>query len=166
MARPTSITLLLMVIIIRKQAGVEATFDFEGKGKKGGGYDDGGYGGGYGGGGYGYDDHGGGYGHEDGYGDSYGKGGGKGTGTSCIVKGSYCQCHYCKVKQNIFFCSDIMKIDFSASMATSIVERVGVKVEKEDMVGGRGAREEVADTGCFCFPYSYYHYYHFMITII
>ena len=59
-----------------------------------------------------------------------------------------------------------MKIDFSASMATSIVERVGVKVEKEDMVGGRGAREEVADTGCFCFPYSYYHYYHFMITII
>ena len=87
MARPTSITLLLMVIIIRKQAGVEATFDFEGKGKKGGGYDDGGYGGGYGGGGYGYDDHGGGYGHDDGYGggyghdDGYGKGGGKGTGT-------------------------------------------------------------------------------------
>ena len=105
MARAISITLLLMVIIIRKQAGVEATFDFDGKGKKGGsgGYDDGGYGGGYGGGGYGYDDHGGGYGHDDGYGggyghdDGYGKGGGKGTGTACIVKGSYCQCHYCKV---------------------------------------------------------------------
>ena len=36
-SHPISLTLLLLVIIIRKQAGVEATFDFDGKGKKGGG---------------------------------------------------------------------------------------------------------------------------------
>ena len=70
----------------------EATFFGKGKG--------GGYGGGQGDGGYG--DHGdGGYG---GHGDGYRKGGGKGGGTSCVVKGSYCQCHYCKCEHGHLHC--------------------------------------------------------------
>jgi hypothetical protein len=52
---------------------------------------------------------GGGYGHEaggnGGHGDGYGKGGGgSGGGTSCIVKGSYCQCHYCKCEKGHLHC--------------------------------------------------------------
>ena len=46
---------------------------------------------------------GGGYGHEaGGHGDGYRKGGG--GGTSCIVKGSYCQCHYCKCEHGQLHC--------------------------------------------------------------
>jgi hypothetical protein len=55
---------------------------------------------------------GGGYGHEAGGhgghgGDGYGKGGGgggSGGGTSCIVKRSYCQCHYCKCEKGHLHC--------------------------------------------------------------
>ena len=49
---------------------------------------------------------GGGYGHDaDGHVDGYGKGGGGiGGGTSCIVKGSYCQCHYCKCEHGQLHC--------------------------------------------------------------
>ena len=32
-------------------------------------------------------------------------GGGKGTGTACLVKGSYCQCHYCKCEKGQVHCS-------------------------------------------------------------
>ena len=51
----------------------------------------------------------GGYGHSDG--GHGGKGGydgghgGKGGGTSCVTKGSYCQCHYCKCEQGHLNCS-------------------------------------------------------------
>ena len=51
-----------------------------------------------------------GYGHEagghGGHGYGYGKGGGgeSGGGTSCIVKGSYCQCHYCKCEHGQLHC--------------------------------------------------------------
>ena len=27
-----------------------------------------------------------------------------GTGTGCVVKGSYCQCHYCKCERGILYC--------------------------------------------------------------
>ena len=59
--------------------------------------------------GYGGDSHGGygGYGdHGKGKGDDYGHGGGGGYGggTACIVKGSYCQCHYCKCEHGFLHC--------------------------------------------------------------
>ena len=37
-----------------------------------------------------------GYGHSHGYGHSS-----IGIGTACIVKGSYCQCHYCKCEKGL-----------------------------------------------------------------
>ena len=37
-----------------------------------------------------------------GYGGGYG--GGHGGGTACIVKGSYCQCHYCKCEKGHVSC--------------------------------------------------------------
>ena len=37
-----------------------------------------------------------------GYGGGYG--GGHGGGTACIVKGSYCQCHYCKCEKGQLHC--------------------------------------------------------------
>merc|ERR1711953_1569495 len=37
----------------------------------------------------------------DGYGD---KGGGSGSGSACIVKGSYCSCHYCKCEKGQISC--------------------------------------------------------------
>ena len=51
--------------------------------------------GGYG----GYGDHGKGKGE-----DYHGHGGGYGGGTACIVKGSYCQCHYCKCEHGFLHC--------------------------------------------------------------
>ena len=39
-----------------------------------------------------------------GYGGGYGHGGGHGGGTACIVKGSYCQCHYCKCEKGHVSC--------------------------------------------------------------
>ena len=33
-----------------------------------------------------------------------GHGGGHGSGTACIVKGSYCQCHYCKCEKGHVSC--------------------------------------------------------------
>ena len=40
-----------------------------------------------------------GYGHGHGYGHSS-----HGIGTACIVKGSYCQCHYCKCEKGQLHC--------------------------------------------------------------
>ena len=37
-------------------------------------------------------------------GDGYGGKGGHGIGTACIVKGSYCQCHYCKCEHGQIHC--------------------------------------------------------------
>ena len=48
------------------------------------------------------------------------------------------------------------KIYFSASMVTSIVERDGVKEEKEDMVVvGRVGREVEADTGQISYSFHF-----------
>ena len=68
-----------------------ATF---GKGDGYGGDSHGGYGG--------YGDHG--KGKGDDYGHGHGGGGGYGGGTACIVKGSYCQCHYCKCEHGFLHC--------------------------------------------------------------
>ena len=42
-------------------------------------------------------------GHGGGHGGGYG-GGSLGSGTACIVKGSYCQCHYCKCEHGNVKC--------------------------------------------------------------
>ena len=42
----------------------------------------------------------GGYGHGHGHGHGHGKAG----GTACIVKGSYCKCHYCKCEEGHVHC--------------------------------------------------------------
>merc|ERR1711982_12580 len=38
-----------------------------------------------------------------------GYGGGHGGGTACIVKGSYCQCHYCKCEKGHVVAKDMAK---------------------------------------------------------